>query len=283
MFPGPLSGLSLFRLLSCVRWTRRRRRDILAHHGQVRQKKLWLECTLLSSKFHGWIRAVTHCVFVAQIAPFIISFSFVASGASVGLPLHYEVDRDNFFSERSMVKLLSNEDGEFLYESDVGGLNNNLKFHKLKTDILIPEGDNAGLTLDIQELLISGRINATGEVDFYRFAGKKGEVISAEFNGFDIYPWDEHDVVIGALNLYRENKDGAWTLVASNHQNFEGFDAFMVGALLEEDGNYIVQVFAPDVLHFGYGDFMSLDLYGFSEFCQGDYYLSIYKIDAKAQ
>jgi len=200
----------------------------------------------------------------------------------VGLPLYYEVDRDNFFSERSMVKLLSNEDGEFLYESDVGGLNNQLKFNKLKTDILIPEGDNAGLTLDIQELLISGRINATGEVDFYRFAGKKGEVISAEFNGFDICPWDEHDVVIGALNLYRENKDGAWTLVASNHQNFEGFDAFMVGALLEEDGNYIMQVFAPDVLCFGCGDFMSLDLYGFSEFRQGDHHLSIYKIDAKA-
>lgn len=32
------------------------------------------------------------------------------------------------------------------------------------------------------------------ELDLYRFAGKAGEVLSAEFNGYDIYPWDEHDI-----------------------------------------------------------------------------------------
>ena len=115
------------------------------------------------------------------------TFFHIMSTRGVGQPLFYEVNNTLYFGERSMVKLLSNENGIILNEAEVGGLHKKVKFHKLPTDIRLPKGDNAGLELDIQEILVHGRINATGETDFYRFDGKAGDVVSAEFNRFDVY------------------------------------------------------------------------------------------------
>ncbi|CAB9501935.1 expressed unknown protein [Seminavis robusta] len=218
----------------------------------------------------------------------------MGSGASVGQPFWFEVNRTDFFSERSMLKLLANEAGEVLHEEDVGGLDNSIKFNKLHTDITLPEGVHAGKKLEFEEIFVKGSISAPGETDFYRFKGKAGEVISAEFNGFDIFPYydEDYNVTIGALNLYKEEEDGTWMLVSQNHQNFEGFDALMIDATLETDGTFIMEVFSPDSVFMGYCidyrpygpvllSLMSLDRTGYSDFRVGNYYLSIYKIAAE--
>ena len=85
------------------------------------------------------------------------------------------------------------------------------------------------------------------------------------------------------MNLFRENENGTWTLVAQNHQYFEGLDALVIDGLLETDGTYIMEVFAPDIVYLAELEgVLSLDLSGNGDFRVGDYYLSIYKTGTKA-
>jgi len=207
----------------------------------------------------------------------------MASGASVGTGFRDSTLSDRFFSERSAIKLTANQRGRLLDESAVSGKNKKVQLRKLLAPNTILEGENSEGKLDVREAWIQGSISVTGEVDSYRFKGAAGDFVSAEFNGFDV---PVGDPVIGAIELYLDNGDGSKTLVAQNYQNFEGFDAFLIDAELPESGNYIMEVSSPNVLSFGYDangqiQYFYLDEFGYGDLRNGDYRLSIYKVEGK--
>ena len=145
------------------------------------------------------------------------------------------------------------------------------------------EGDNAGGKLDIREALIRDSISEFDEIDQYRFKAKAGDVMSAEFNGFDV---PVGSPVIGAIQLFYVNADGSHELVAQNFQNFEGFDAFLIDAPLERAGDYVLEVSAPNFVSFGYEEdgtpiLFPLEESGNGTLRVGDYQLSMYKIEGK--
>ena len=207
----------------------------------------------------------------------------MASGASVGTGFTDSTVRDRFFSERSVIKLAAAERGRLVSEGDVSGGNKKVHLRKVVAPNTLVEGDNADGQLDIREALIRGAISETGEIDSYRFKGKAGEFLSAEFNGFDVAVGDS---VIGAISLFFVEKDGTLTLVAENFQNFEGFDAFLIDAPIENSGDYVLQVSAPNEVSFGLlpdgtPDLFPLDETGNGALRTGDYNLSIYMVDGK--
>ncbi|MCA0894635.1 zinc metalloprotease [Microbulbifer agarilyticus] len=207
----------------------------------------------------------------------------MASGASVGLGLSGSTSSDRFFSERSVIKLVAGERSRLVSETSVTGENKKVHLRRVVAPNTILEGDNADGRLDIREALIRGEISQSGEVDAYRFNAKAGDVVSAEFNGFDV---PVGDPVIGAITLFLENTDGSSSLVAQNFQNFEGFDALLIDAELPENGTYRMEVSAPNLLSFGYDEngqptLFPLDETGNGQFRTGDYNLSIYKVEGK--
>ena len=208
----------------------------------------------------------------------------MASGASVGSGLTDSTARNRFFSERSVIKLAAAERGRLVDEHAVSGGNKKVKLHKVVAPNTVLEGDNSGGSLDIREALIRGEITVANELDRYRFTAKAGEVLSAEFNGFDV-PVGER--VIGALRLFKVEQDGSETLIAQNFQNFEGFDAFLIDAALETSGDYVLEVSSPNVVSFGLDGngqpiLFALEENGLGALRVGDYNLSIYMVDGKS-
>jgi len=201
----------------------------------------------------------------------------MASGASVGSGFTDSTTRIRFLSERSVIKLAAGERGRVVAEADVSGGNKKVKLHNVVAPNTVEIGENAGGGLDIREALIAGRIDAANEIDSYRFKAKAGQSLSAEFNGFDVAIGEP---VIGALSLFFVEDDGSKTLVRQNFQNFEGLDAFLVDAPLDRDGDYVMEVSAPDILLLG-GGLFSLEANGFGTFRTGDYEVSIYIVDGK--
>lgn len=209
----------------------------------------------------------------------------MASGASVGSGLSDSANRDRFFSERSAIKLKAAEKAKLVMENDnMSSGWDRVDLKPVKVPNTLIEGANAGKNLGVRGTIVQGAISSTDEVDFYRFRARGGNTLSAEFNGFDAPATD--DSVIGALRLFYVNKDGSLTLVAQNFQNFEGFDAFLIDAPLEKDGDYIIEVSAPNVIFRGFNPdgtpwLFPLDENGFNHFRSGDYYLTMYVVAAK--
>lgn len=206
----------------------------------------------------------------------------MASGASVGSGLTDSTARDRFFSERSVIKLAAAERGRVISEDSVRG--KKVQLRKVVAPNTLIEGDNADGQLDIREALLRGVISEFNEVDQYRFTAKAGEVLSAEFNGFDVAVGSP---VIGAIQLFYINADGTRSLVAQNFQNFEGFDAFLIDAPLNNNGDYVLEVSAPNFVSFGYNPDSSPILFPLEETGNGvlrvgDYQLSMYIVDGKS-
>ena len=207
----------------------------------------------------------------------------MASGASVGSGLTDSTARDRFFSERSVIKLASNQRGRLVNEGNLSNGKRKVKLHNVVAPNTILEGQNADGKLDINEAIIIGRIDQNNEVDSYRFTAKAGDFVSAEFNGFDIAIGEP---VIGAVQLFRVENNGELSLVAQNFQNFEGFDALLVDAPIETSGDYVLQVSAPNILSFGIGAdgnpiLFPLEETGNGALRTGDYRLSIYSVTGK--
>ncbi|WP_144395422.1 matrixin family metalloprotease [Pleionea sediminis] len=205
----------------------------------------------------------------------------MASGASVGIGLSDSTARDRFFSERSVIKLASNQRGRTLSEETLRG--KKVQLRKIVAPNTLLEGLNADGKLDIREASIVGQIEQLNEVDQYAFSAKAGDVISVELNGYDVTVGSP---VIGALQLFFVGKDGSKTLVAQNFQNFEGFDAFLIDALIEKSGNYVLEVSAPNFISLGYQAdgtpvLLDLEFYGYESLRTGDYRLSMYVVTGK--
>ena len=203
----------------------------------------------------------------------------MASGASVGTGLADSTVDLRFFSERSALKLAANQRGRLIQEESVTGGNKTVKLRRILAPNTLQSGDNSDGRLELLEARVSGRIDVAGEVDSYRFKAKKGQFLSAEFFGFDTPSaalQATGDSVIGAVALYYEEADGSLSLVQQNFQNFEGFDAYMVDAPLEQDGNYVLQVSSPDELLLSGVGVISLDATGNGALRTGNYEVSMY-------
>jgi len=83
--------------------------------------------------------------------------------------------------------------------------------------------------------LIAGKIDSAGDIDYYSFTGKRGDVISAIVDTQGL-----NSALDSAINL--EKSDG--TLVMQNDQNGLALqnDSFLQ-AVLPEDGTYYLRVF----------------------------------------
>ncbi len=206
----------------------------------------------------------------------------MASGASVGLPLNGSSAFDRFFSERSNVKLATNQRGRIVAEAHAG--RGTTRLFNLVTANTIEAGDNAGGGLDVDAVTIAGNISVTGEIDTYRFNGKAGQFVTVDMISF--VDFTILNPVIGALDLYILNGDGSRDLIATNIQTFEPFDPLIVDAELPADATYEVEVTAPNFVFFdftgdGIPDPFPLDETGNGALRFGDYFLNIYSATGK--
>jgi len=214
----------------------------------------------------------------------------MASGASVGLPLVQSADFDRFFSERSTVKNAVAERGLVVSEAAVQGNNGGLKLRKTPVPNPLEAGENADGGLNVRASVVEGRIEresnaAAPESDRFRFRGKAGEFINAEVVSFanNLVA----DPVITALTLFVVEDDGSLTQVFRNDQNFEPFDPLLADVELPRDGEYVLQVSAPNVIFLEFDptspglDPFPLDQTGNAALRSGDYELLVYTVDGK--
>ncbi|NMP15445.1 hypothetical protein [Thalassotalea sp. Y01] len=209
----------------------------------------------------------------------------MASGASVGTGFTDSTVDLRFFSERSALKLAANQRPRILMEDNVSGADKMVKLRRVLAPNTLFDGENSEGQLELLEARVAGSISEVDEMDSYRFKAKAGQFLSAEFFGFDTPSAQQFmvaDFVIGAVALYYVEEDQSMTLVQQNFQNFEGFDALLVDAPLERDGEYVLKVSAPDLLLIpGFG-FLSLDGSGNGDLRTGNYEVSMYITNGKS-
>ena len=169
----------------------------------------------------------------------------MASGASVGLSLQGSTITDRFFSERSSIRIAFAEEGKSVSESRIR--RGRIVLSRLDVENTIMEGVNAGADLQVRALTIDGSIDNVGEVDNFLFNGVAGDMINVELTSVIGRDLSFEEGIIGQVRLYKVNRSGEDTLVASNLQSFESvFDAEIFDALLWENGLYRIEISAPD-------------------------------------
>lgn len=212
----------------------------------------------------------------------------MASGASSGLALADSGNADRFFSERSAIKLAINERGRFVTDEQANS--GQAKLKKLKVVNPILEGDNAEGRIDVRNIVVEGTIEELDEVDTLTFRGKAGQVFNAEMiSDVEASFFPDFDGLFGGLTLSIERGDGTLEEVAVNGDEFESFDAFLLDAVLPEDGTYVLQAEAPadvffDVTGDGIPELVPLALFGddtVQALRLGQYILNVYIVESK--
>lgn len=213
----------------------------------------------------------------------------MASGASSGLGLEGSGNANRFFSERSAIKLAINERGRFVTDEQANS--GQAKLKKLRVVNPILEGENAGGRLDVRNIVVEGTLETLGEVDTLTFAGKAGEVFNAEMiSNVEASFFEDFDGLFGRLTLFlQDDRDGTLTQVATNDDEFESFDAFMLDVTLPETGTYVLQADAPAEVQFditGDGIPETVPLFLFGEDTErdirlGQYILNTYIVESK--
>jgi len=174
----------------------------------------------------------------------------MSSGASSGLPLSQSANADRFLSERSAIKLAINERGRFVTDEQANSGQASLK--KLQVVNPILEGDNADGRIDVRNIVIEGRLDELDEVDTFTFSGKAGQVFNAELiSQVEAFFFPDWDRIVGNLTLYKQEANGSLTEVAQNDAEFESLDAFILDAVLPENGTYVLHTEAPNEINLG--------------------------------
>ncbi len=175
----------------------------------------------------------------------------MSSGASSGLSLAQAANADRFLSERSAIKLAINERGRFVTDDQANSGQANLK--KLQVVNPILEGENAGGRIDVRNIVVEGRIDVLDEVDTLTFRAKAGQVFNAEMiSDVESAFFPAWDRMLGKLTLSLQQSDGTLVDIATNDDEFESFDAFMLDVTLPEDGTYVLQAEAPADVFLGF-------------------------------
>jgi hypothetical protein len=153
---------------------------------------------------------------------------------------------DLFFNERSAVKLSFNERGTVVAEAadskSSRATAQAITLAPLETPNTLESGVNAGQVFDVNALVVTGRINALNEVDYYRFDGLAGDLMN--FEVISIIADRITDNIDPKISLYNANG----TLVkyygedAVNHRGFESDDAILMDVVLPTSGAYYVRV-----------------------------------------
>ena len=212
----------------------------------------------------------------------------MSSGASSGLSLAQSSNANRFFSERSAIKLAINERGRFVTDDQANSGQASLK--KLQVVNPILEGDNANGRIDVRNIVVEGTIEELGEVDTLTFRADAGEVFNAEMiSSVEGSSFPEFDGLFGRLTLFLEEKNGTLTEIATNDDEFESFDAFMIDVVLPEKGTYVLQAEAPadiffDVTGDGVPEVVPLSLFGPAtelDIRLGQYILNAYIVESK--
>ena len=212
----------------------------------------------------------------------------MASGASSGLGLEGSGNADRFFSERSAIKLAINERGRFVTDDQANS--GQAKLKKLQVVNPILEGDNANGRIDVRNIVIEGTIEELDEVDTLTFSAKAGEIFNAEMiSTVEAGFFPDFDGLFGRLTLFYKDRRGNLTEIASNDDEFESFDSFLIDVTLPNSGTYVLQADAPATVQFditgdGIPDTVPLALFGeatVQDIRLGQYILNAYIVESK--
>jgi hypothetical protein len=209
-------------------------------------------------------------------------FHLMASNASSGLSLAEAANQDRFLSERSAIKLAINERGRFVTDEQANSGQASLKRLNVVNPIL--EGVNAEGRFDVRNIVIEGRINNFDEVDSFTFNGKADQVFNAEMiSDVESAFTPDFDGLFGRLNLFLQEDDGSLTFIATNDDEFESYDAFMLDVTLPKNATYVLQMDAPANVFLG-GQLVPLAAFGsVTELALriGQYITNVYIVESK--
>ena len=164
---------------------------------------------------------------------------------------------NQFFSERSAIRLTFNESGTVVDEAagDKSTLATaqNISLGQLVVPNTIETGSRAGLgDFDVDALVVTGSLNSVSESDLYQFNGSEGDLFNFEviseapsrYDGIDI---DPQLTILDASG----NEVDYFGLDAFNDDEFETFDSIIIDLVLPSDGVYYAQVNAFDAVDTG--------------------------------
>lgn len=164
--------------------------------------------------------------------------------------LFVEDELNLFFNERSAVRLSFNERGTVVAEAAAAkgsiATAQAITMAPLATPNTLVSGVNAGKVFDVSALVVTGRINALNEADYYRFDGLAGDLMN--FEVISDAPNRLSDYIDSQITLY--NAAGApvnfYGEDAFNDDEFEGYDSMLMDIVLPTSGTYYVRVEAYD-------------------------------------
>lgn len=153
---------------------------------------------------------------------------------------------DQFFSERSAVKLAFNEQGlvvgELAGNNGTIGLAQPIELAPLDVPNTLRLGDNSGEDLFFEAIAVTGLRSNVADEDFYSFEASAGDILNIElmssvpdriFNTFDT-----------ELSLFGPSGTPVdyFGVDAVNDDEFESTDSILIDVPITEDGTYTVQV-----------------------------------------
>ena len=158
-----------------------------------------------------------------------------------------EVQVNQFFSERSAIKLTFIEDGTVIAESDATK-NTLATAQEFELEpIIVPNtievGERAGQgDFDVDAITITGSLGADGFDDFFRFNGEAGDLLNVEL--FSETLRNNPNIIDTTIRLLDAdgNQVNYFGLDAFNDDELEGFDSILIDLVLPSDGDYFFQV-----------------------------------------
>ena len=164
---------------------------------------------------------------------------------------------DQFFGERSAIKLAFNEQGTVIQES--GARKDNIQtaqFFELEPIIVpntIEQGINFGVgDFDVDAIAITGSLSL-GVTDFFQFNAEAGDLFNFQLFSTTLRDNpDDFDTTLRLLNVDGSEVD-YFGADAFNNNDLDSTDSFLVDVVLPEAGDYIVAV--GSLAGFGSGDY----------------------------
>ena len=161
--------------------------------------------------------------------------------------LTFEDNNDQFFGERSAIKLAFNEQGTVIEESNA--VKNNLataEFFEL-APIVVPNtiemGGNVGVgDFDVDAVAIIGSLDVNGLDDFFRFSGEAGDFLNVELISTTLRSNpNDFDTTLRLLGADGSQVD-YFGADAFNDQDPETSDSILLNLVLPSDGDFVLQV-----------------------------------------
>ena len=162
--------------------------------------------------------------------------------------LFIEDDFNQFFSERSAIKLTFNEQGTVISED--GSIKDSISTAQMieLDSMIVPNtievGDRAGLgDFDVDAVTVLGTLGINGLSDFYQFSAAEGDLLNFELmsdslrNNPNVF-----DTTLRVLDSNGADIDYFGQSAAFNDDELESFDSILIDFLLPSDGDYFVQV-----------------------------------------